>query len=71
MNTRYFTGYNGKQYKVGDRVEIHPGTDLWMQGARYGVVIGSSITPNDRVKVKMDKLPGRKFSGSEDTFSAI
>lgn len=66
-----FTGYDGKLYKVGDRVEIHPGTDLWIKGAKYGVVIGSSITTDDRVKVRMDKLPNRKFSGSEDTFAAI
>ena len=66
-----FTGYDGSQYKIGDRVEISPGTDLWIKGAKYGVVIGSSITPDDRVKVIMDKLPSKKFSGSEDTFAAI
>ena len=69
--TEAFTGYNGDSYSIGDRVEIHPGTDLWMRGARYGVVIGSSITDNDRVKVRMDKLPNRKFSGTEDTFNPI
>lgn len=25
-------------FAVGDRVEFHPGTDLWMTGARYGTV---------------------------------
>jgi len=25
-------------FKPGDRVQLHPATDLWMQGARYGVV---------------------------------
>jgi hypothetical protein len=25
-------------FKVGDRVEIHPATDLWMRGARFGTV---------------------------------
>lgn len=64
-------GYDGNGYSVGDRVEIHPGTDLWMQGARYGVVVGMSITPDDRVRVKLDKLPKRTFSGSADTFRVI
>lgn len=64
-------GYDGKPYGIGDRVELHPGTDLWMRGARYGEVVGFSLTPNDRVKVKLDKLPRRKFSGSADTFRVI
>ena len=66
-----FTGFDGNGYTIGDRIEIHPGTDLWMRGARFGVVIGSSLTPNDRVHVILDKLPKRKFSGSEDTFQRI
>ena len=65
-----FYGYDGNGYSVGDRVELHPGTDLWMRGARYGRVIGSSSTPNDRVRVKLDKL-ARTFAGSEDTFRRV
>jgi hypothetical protein len=65
------TGYDGKDYKVGDRVELHPGTDLWMQGARYGTVKRTSLTPKDRVHVELDKIPGRIFAGSEDTFRRI
>ena len=64
-------GYDGKEYVTGDRVELHPGCDLWMQGARYGTVVGTSLTPDDRIKVELDKLPGRKFSGPEDTFRLI
>jgi len=64
------TGYDGNSYQIGDRVELHPGTDLWIMGARFGTVIGSSITLNDRVYVKLDKLNG-KFAGAEDTFKAI
>jgi hypothetical protein len=64
-------GYDGNGYTLGDRVELHPGTDLWMRGARYGTVIGVSLTPNDRVKVELDAMPGRKFSGSADTFRRI
>jgi len=27
-----------REFKVGDRVEHHPASDLWMRGARYGTV---------------------------------
>lgn len=62
------TGYDGSTYNVGDRIEIHPGTDLWMSGARFGTVVGTSLTPSDRVKVVMDKTGSRKWSGPEDRF---
>ena len=65
------TGYDGNGYDVGDRVEIHPATDLWMRGARYGVVVRKSLTPADRVHVRMDKLAHRTFAGHEDTFKRI
>lgn len=68
MRTAY--GYDGKGYSIGDRVELHPGTDLWMQGARYGVVVGMSLTPRDRVRVRVD-LTGHIYSGSQDTFKKI
>lgn len=64
-------GYDGNGYTVGDRVELHPGTDLWMRGARYGSVVGLSLTPNDRVRVRLDKLPRRVFSGSAGTFRFV
>ena len=63
-------GYDGHGYTVGDRVELHPGTDLWKRGARYGDVVGLHLTPNDRVIVKVDRT-GRKISGSEDTFRRV
>ena len=65
------TGFDGNGYTIGDRVEIHPGTDLWMRGARFGTVVGMSLTPKDRVHVELDRIPGRKFSGSADTFRAV
>lgn len=64
-------GYDGLGYTVGDRVEIHPGTDLWMRGVRFGEVVGISLTPADRVKVRMDKTGQKLWSGSEDTFRRI
>jgi hypothetical protein len=69
MDTIY--GYDGLGYTVGDRVELHPGADLWMRGARYGVVVGISCTPADRVRVRLDKLPGRVFAGHADTFRVV
>jgi hypothetical protein len=65
------TGYDGNGYNVGDRVEIHPGTDLWMRGVRFGTVVGMRSTPADRVHVVMDKLPSRKFGGHESTFRRV
>lgn len=66
-----FEGYDGNGYRIGDRVELHPGCDLWMRGAKFGTVIGSSLTKNDRVKVELDAFPGRKFSAPEDRFRFI
>jgi hypothetical protein len=64
-------GYDGVPYGVGDRVEIHPGTDLWMRGARFGVVESFSLTPDDRVKVRLDKLPKILHAGSAATFRKV
>ena len=64
-------GYDGNAFTVGDRVEIHPGTDLWMMGARYGTVVGTSLTPvgEDRVWVELDV--GGLRSGPADRFRAV
>ena len=64
-----FYGFDGNGYSIGDRVEIHPGTDLWMRGARFGTVIGASLTPNDRVRVQMDHAG--KVSGTDDSFQRV
>lgn len=61
-------GYDAEPYTLGDRVELHPGTDLWLRGARYGTVEGVSLAPNDRVHVRLDKMPDRMFCGHETTF---
>lgn len=65
------TGYDGNGYTTGDRVELHPGTDLWMRGARFGVVVRFSLTPKDRVHVRLDAFPSRVFAGSADTFRFV
>lgn len=40
-------------FKPGDRVELHPGLDLWMRGARYGDVVSIGRT---FVTVQLDKV---------------
>ncbi len=70
--TRPFAyGYDGRAYNIGDRVELHPATDLWMRGARFATVVGMTTTERDRVRVELDAMPGRKFSGSGDTFRLV
>ena len=59
-------GYDGRGYTIGDRVELSPALDLWMRGARYGTVTGLSVTPHDRVRVKVDKAG--TIRGPEDYF---
>ena len=69
MTTVY--GYDGNGYTTGDRVELHPGTDLWMQGARFGTVKAISLTPADRVRVEVDRRPGRLFASYAESFRRI
>ena len=41
-----------ENYLVGKRVELHPATDAWMRGDRYGEVVGVTAK---YVRVKLDK----------------
>jgi hypothetical protein len=41
-------------FRVGMRVEMHPCTDWWMQGDRFGYVTKVDNT-NGRLRVKLDK----------------
>ena len=46
-------------FNPGDRVQLHPATDLWMRGARYGKVLRvwpATATARARVRVKLDAL---------------
>ena len=36
--TGHTYGEKLSDFKVGDRVELHPETDLWKRGNRFGVV---------------------------------
>ena len=51
-----------RTFRVGDRVELHPATDAWMMGDRYGVVVkvGRSL-----YHVRMDRS-GRTRKVSPD-----
>ena len=47
--------YTIDHFTVGMRVEMHPATDLWMMGARYGDVVKVGRT---KVHVRLDRIPG-------------
>lgn len=49
--------YTLNDFTRGDRVELHPATDLWMRGARYGTVdgIGKKL-----LTVSIDRLNDRR-----------
>lgn len=64
-------GYDANGYSRGDRVELHPGCDLWMRGAKYGTVLAIVDTKRDQVRVELDRFPGRRFSGPADRFRRI
>jgi len=54
-------------YRKGDRVALHPATDEWMQGDRYGTVVGygrkrdyvntftKQVVSTRPVRVKLDR----------------
>lgn len=54
-----------REYRVGDRVEISPHLDLWMKGARYGVV--TKFVPQTKfVSVRLDKVRGVRTFALDD-----
>ena len=77
-------GYDGVTYTVGDRVEIHPSTQTWMIGLRYGTVkkirprtayeVDINFWSMDQVRVEMDAykglLPHARY-GSVCTFRKV
>lgn len=50
-------------FTKGDRVELHPATDLWMRGARYGTVVGIG---RKVLRVSIDLLNDRVVRVSPD-----
>ena len=54
------------ELSVGQRVELHPATDLWMRGARYGEIVelrpnggarGVAVVQLDRTGKRVRMLP--------------
>lgn len=55
--------YEGNRAIVGDRVELHPATDWWMRGARYGIIKALKMRySGDPVAViRLDNYPRRSI----------
>lgn len=58
-------------FSVGDRVALHPATDAWMQGDKYGEVVGFARGKRDSmgrirklVQVKLDSGRTRNFAAA-------
>jgi hypothetical protein len=62
--------YEGKPLVVGARVELHPGCDLWMRGAKYGV-IESVDAQLMIVRVRLDNAPRKARTFSYDRVRVI
>jgi hypothetical protein len=45
---------NNQTFKPGDRVEFHPGVDLWARGAKYATVV--RVLKGQRLEVDVDRL---------------
>ncbi len=55
--------------KPGTRIEVHPATDLWMMGARYGVII-EVINNGESARIDMDNY-GPTYVGAADILHTI
>ena len=51
------------QFRLGDRVELHPAMDLWMRGARYGEV---TFIGKNKINVRLDYKLGASESPAND-----
>jgi hypothetical protein len=51
--------YQGDYVGVGDRIELHPATDLWMRGAKYGNVV--DLGKKGVAKIQLDTFKVGKF----------
>jgi hypothetical protein len=59
--------YQGRTLHSGQRVELSPGCDLWMRGARFGVVRAVWVANGQPVvTVKLDKVRGAKVFKATD-----
>lgn len=51
---------------IGKRVQISPGLDLWMRGARYGEI--KNVSKNGVYTIQLDKYP-RPIRLKKDRFT--
>ena len=58
------TDFSVDFFRTGDRVQLHPSTDLWTRGARYGTVVDAYKGKN--VRVKLDKMLRDRIVGRDD-----
>ena len=61
----------GNGLSIGDRIELSPACDLWMRGARYGTIVGFSLTPKDRVRFTLDRTGGKVWCSSSDMVTRV
>jgi hypothetical protein len=59
---------NGTAIAASDRVELHPATDLWMRGARFGTV---DRIESGKVWVQLDKVSGKRIAFNPDDLTVI
>lgn len=57
-----------ESFKVGDRVELHPATDDWMRGDRYGEVVKLGV---HTIKVTLDKSGKTRRIFPEDIATVV
>ena len=50
---------------IGKRVAMHPATDDWMKGDRYGTIVRSS-SKTKRVVILLDKSGKRRIADERD-----
>ncbi len=48
--------FNISSFRIGDRVQMHPATDWWMRGVKFGEVVNLGETC---LVIKLDLRPRR------------
>lgn len=69
MTKRNLVSVSQYWFKTGDRIQLHPATDLWMMGARYGVITRIYKTV-DHVQIQLDAT-GKKVKVSRDDIDKV
>jgi len=59
------TDFSVDFFRMGDRVQVHPSTNLWMRGARYGTVMWHANGAKTLI-VKLDALLRDRIISRDD-----